>query len=124
MKKQEAIQKAYGEYSDTALELCDENGWIKAFDYYTYFPQDTEKERIDGYFCMRPKALHGIENNNGWLDLPTKEFLEYGFYFIKVKHPETLIEDICVHEIKDGAGIIPYAYAIKYKKIELKLPLY
>lgn len=124
MTKQETIQQAYGEYSDIALELCDENGWIKHFDYHTYFPQDTEKERVDGYFCMRPKSLQGIEDNNGWLDLPTKEFLEYGFYFVKVRIPLTKFEEIFVHEIKDGAGIIPYQYAIQYKKIELKLPLY
>ena len=45
MTKQEKIKEAYGIYSDLAFELCDENGWIKEFDYYLFFPRDKEQKR-------------------------------------------------------------------------------
>lgn len=73
--KQLKIKEAYGEYSEIALELCDENGWIKNFDYYTYFPQDNESKRIGNYDCKRPKSLEGIENNNGWIKIESEEDL-------------------------------------------------
>jgi len=134
MTKQETIQKAYGEeHWESVKDFVDENGRLKViWGHISFYPQyaklalaiKNSKIEFEGDYYARPKSLRGIEDNNGWLDLPTKELLEYGFYFVKVKHPETLIEDIFVHEIKDGAGIIPYAYAIQYKKIELKLPIY
>jgi len=58
-----------------------------------------------------------MEDNNGWKSLPTKDFLPHGWYWIKVKHPKTLVEDVFTYHLKDGAGIIPYAYATHYQEI-------
>ena len=79
-KKQEAIRKAYGEYADIALMLCDENGWIEQFDYFDYFPQDKEEKRIQGLLYQRPKSLAGIENNNGWVAIESDEDLPKDSY--------------------------------------------
>lgn len=75
MEKQKLLENAYGEYSDIALELCDENGWIKNFEYYSYFPQNRETKRIGSYLHSRPKSLSGIENNNGWTRIKSIEDL-------------------------------------------------
>lgn len=79
--KQECIAKAYGNYADIALELCDENGWIPLRSYYTYLPQNNQRSECGGF--IRPKSLQGIENNNGWIkiesedDLPKEDNGEY-----------------------------------------------
>jgi hypothetical protein len=43
--KEQKIKEAYGEYYDVALNLCDENGWIKSKDYYTFFDQSIKNCR-------------------------------------------------------------------------------
>lgn len=86
MTKEEKIDEAYGDYADIARELRDENGWIKHFDYCTYFPQHNEKKIIKDYLHKRPISLRGIENNNGWTKIETKEDLpEFGYYEVVVR---------------------------------------
>jgi len=76
MTKQEKIKQGYGIYSDIALGLCDENGWIKGSEYYTYFPQNKDKKiGIDEYIYFRPKSLQGIEDNNGWTKIESEKDL-------------------------------------------------
>lgn len=81
----------------------------------------------DGYFqnreeYYRPISLHGIETNNSWIKLPTKEFLSYGHYWIRVEHPETKVVDEFIFELNKGCGIIPYTYATHYQPITKPLP--
>ena len=83
--KQEAIKKAYGEYWENVKDYVDENGWIyfvrsNGFRLDGKIPQEVDS--YNGKF--RPKSLQGIENNNGWIKIESKDDLpkEEGNYFI------------------------------------------
>lgn len=86
MKKQKAIQKAYGELWEKAQNLVDENGFIPDaiciikdihFD-------NVEKRRLSDHFqwkrrisvlCCRPLILKGLETNNDWISVTEKDLL-------------------------------------------------
>jgi len=76
MTKEEKIKEAYGEYLDRFNpSLLD--GWST-----TCFSENIDKDIFDeedtgyfGYLRLRPKSLQGIENNNGWTKIETKEDL-------------------------------------------------
>lgn len=74
MTKLDTIKKAYGNYSDVALGLCDDDGWIRKQNYYTYFPQDIQKSDCGDF--LRPKSLKGIEDNNGWIKIESDNWLK------------------------------------------------
>lgn len=69
--KQEAIKKAYGEYSDTFKENIDNEGWIDAAWIENIEINIDIKAGFDRYGTestfIRPKSLAGIETNNGWI---------------------------------------------------------
>lgn len=82
--KQQVIQDAYGEYWNLLKDLVDENGWIQSKGEY-HFIEWEDIFQIDEYPLWgysgevincekwRPKALYGIENNNGWIKIESKE---------------------------------------------------
>lgn len=121
--KEIAVEKVYGDKYD-----WDENGWL----YYSVdehgesgyepFGEYDKRNEIDGSFEWRPISLRGLEDNNGWFILPTKKILPYGYYWVRVKQPTTLVEDEFIFHLKDGVGIIPYAYATHYQPIEKPQP--
>lgn len=47
--------KAYGASWHTAGLLCDEEGWIKWYEYNDRLPQNYKTKTIDGVVCYRPK---------------------------------------------------------------------
>lgn len=102
MTKQEKIKEAYGEFYDKVKNNIDDQGWCTMINESNEFVSPTcldlgmSREYYDnniegGYFSdsnthkWRPKSLHGIENNNGWIkieseaDLPkeTDHYLVY-----------------------------------------------
>jgi hypothetical protein len=47
--------KAYGASWHTAGLLCNEEGWIKWYEYDDRLPQNYKTKTIDGVVCHRPK---------------------------------------------------------------------
>lgn len=81
--KEEIIKEALGDkYIYNAI---DENGWSKRV--YDHKIIDTSFfdlwDMTDNIFCIRPKSLQGIENNNGWIKINSEDDLpkENGLYF-------------------------------------------
>lgn len=78
MNKEEKIKEAYGSNYDRFKNVIDEYGWNqkRIFNY-----QDLDYENFDyketghGIYISRPKSLRGIENNNGWIKIESKEQL-------------------------------------------------
>jgi len=65
-EKQEAIEKAYGEYWDKVKDYIDENGFVES----EHFPHGKIDADFGVYygelasdFYIRPKSLKGIEYN-------------------------------------------------------------
>lgn len=77
MTKSEVIKKAWGEYYEQFKNNIDENGFI----YYDNIPNYIVttpmfyQEYLNGASHFRPKSLQGIENNNGWIKIESKEDL-------------------------------------------------
>ena len=112
--KETKIKEAYGEYSDIALGLCGENGWIEKSKYYTYFPQDTQVSQY-GQF-KRPKSLQGIEDNNGWIRIESKEQLllldkeNEGFNMFFVKDKKGYISIDRLGKVRAGRWFSSYTH--------------
>ena len=82
--KQEAIKKAYGKYWEEVRRCIDEKGWCY-FNLKTYFKEDLIDSKVyRDKLLYRPKSLQGIENNNGWIRIESKEDLpkKNGSYFV------------------------------------------
>jgi hypothetical protein len=47
--------KAYGDSWHIAGLLCNEEGWIKWYEYNDRLPQNYKTKTIDGVVCYRPK---------------------------------------------------------------------
>ena len=74
MTKQEKIQEAYGKYWEVVYEYVDKNGWCSAYwKTKTYFQTEFTSEK------WRPKSLTGIEDNNGWIKIESKQNEEQYF---------------------------------------------
>ena len=103
--KKEAIKKAYGVYYETFKEEIDTNGWIGLSRYG--FEEDWDKEEkfdkmtSDIFFedsfedemrFFRPKSLNGIDDNEGWTRIESKDYLpkEDGLYFVFTKEKEVI----------------------------------
>ncbi|WP_126654081.1 hypothetical protein [Chryseobacterium aureum] len=78
MTKEDKIKDAYGEYY--IKDNIDEDGWSNtvAQGILNAIPCDA-KEMLIVYgnpeWWYRPKSLHGIENNNGWIKIESEEDL-------------------------------------------------
>jgi hypothetical protein len=54
-QKKELI-RIYGDNWHIAGQLCNEEGWIKWYEYHDRFPTNYKTKTIDGVVCYRPKA--------------------------------------------------------------------
>ena len=90
MEKEEVIQKGYGIFWDKLSEIqkrstLKNNGWLSVYSYNSFseelfldirdvFHTDDDffqsKRELNGnLISYRPKSLHGIEDNNGWIKI-------------------------------------------------------
>jgi hypothetical protein len=91
MNKQEKIQQAYSTAYESLSPYIDVNGWVRAANLHFYpevsLPFKTDMIVMDGRDWYRPKSLNGINDNNGWTkinsrnDLPKQEGM-YLFFTI------------------------------------------
>lgn len=54
-RKRELI-RIYGDNWCLAGRLCNEEGWIKWYEYHDRFPTNYKTKTIDGIVCYRPKT--------------------------------------------------------------------
>lgn len=81
MTKQEAIKNAYGDAWEKVAEYVDDNGWIGRdsvcpSDFNFGYPDDDIHIKTPAFerdYFWRPKALSGIEDNNGWIKIEDRE---------------------------------------------------
>lgn len=92
MTKQEAIEKAYGEYYFEFKDNIDENGWTNSvsqgmLNYITCDSKDMHIISGSPENWYRPMSLRGIENNNGWIRIESESDLpkQNGRYWIMSK---------------------------------------
>ncbi len=64
------------------------------------------------------KYFQGL--NEGWIKLPTKEFLVNGWYVFKTKHPENGKEGMALHEVTNGLHGFAYATCCKLIQSQTK----
>lgn len=57
-----------------------------------------------------------------WISLPPKELLKSGWYWFKLRHPVTEIENTIVVDLTKSNGLHGYAYATHCKYIPLPQP--
>jgi hypothetical protein len=90
MSKGEIIQKAWIEtqshINSEGVPNYNDDGWAKygGKQKSEYFKTLDEKEWL-GYWFYRPKSLDGIEDNNGWIEIDSKDDLpkeDIDCYFI------------------------------------------
>ena len=95
MTKEEKIQESYGKYWDTVKDYVDKNGWFNhGFEFenvpyledsFFYFTEFTRESRDS---TMRPISLTGIETNNRWVKIESKDDLpkeSYSIYHVITK---------------------------------------
>jgi hypothetical protein len=88
MTKQEAIERAYGEYWDKVKNNLTGMFWFKSREVLGDFANtaiskiypNIEWECLDNYhafFCyyFRPKSLKGLEDNKGWIKIESEDDL-------------------------------------------------
>jgi hypothetical protein len=121
MTKEGKIKEAYGEHWDLVKDYVERNGWITVSDLlHLKLPIakiiDCDIEDVRAY---RPKSLRGIENNNGWTKIETKEDLpEFGYYEVVVRSNGILTRATLDEKT-------PLVYYSHYQTIsELKPPLH
>jgi len=106
MTKQEKIQEAWVEMQShiesEGVPKYNDDGWAKygRKQESEWFKLFEEKEWL-GYLFYRPKSLQGIENNNGWIKIESKDDL-----------PK---EDCNIHIFKDNLTYVAF-YDSDYKE--------
>lgn len=68
MSKEEIIREAYGEYWEEIKEYVKDNGWCNCMVANKLALSGNQEDSDCGYY-VRPKALQGIEHNNGWIKI-------------------------------------------------------
>lgn len=88
MTKEEKIKKVYG---DLYHDKIDNNGWSEPhyinkgkYDKQAFDLADKGDDFLSPTLIIRPKLLRGLETNNGWTKIESKEELldHIGFYFL------------------------------------------
>ena len=102
MDKLEAIKNVYGEHWEKVKDYVDENGWISlnSLLHIKLNPNKFVPLEIDDEFTTtyRPKSLSGIESNNGWISILSKEDIknfQNEFCWVYFKSGE--LEKIYIH---------------------------
>lgn len=75
MTKQDVIKNAYGEHWEKVKDVVTNDGFIPNWHYVQYGILDCELKIMDGSLNYRPKTLQGIEDNNGWIKIESKNDL-------------------------------------------------
>ena len=86
MTRKEIIIKAWMDLNiETPFGICDKTGWVHGYfcngidDIINDYGDITDKIDYDidmsGVGKFRPKSLHGIENNNGWIKIENEKIL-------------------------------------------------
>lgn len=99
MTKQEIIQKAYGEYWDNLKDSVDENGYANLDNTFSYEDIGLELQDNENW---RPKSLKGIESNNGWIKIESKNDLpkEQTSNFVRLNNGQ-IIQSFYYGQISD-----------------------
>ena len=71
MTKEEKIKEAYGEYWEQLKPFIDCEGWMHRIDFPT--KHNIEIEEHSNQYHIRPKSLQGIEDNNGWIKIESRD---------------------------------------------------
>ena len=135
MTRKEIIIKTWMDLNiKTPFGICDKTGWVHGYfcngidDIINDYGDITDKIDYDidmsGVGKFRPKSLHEIENNNGWIKIESEKDLP------KEKGLKCLF--LCVHGnttyISDDVLEDPKSFANKYShwrlKYEIKAPIY
>jgi hypothetical protein len=91
MTKEEIIKNAYVQYWDKVKNNVDENGWCDGSYNLTYLDlelnmDDCEFLNFDSSDIWRPISLKGIDDNNGWIKIESKDDLpNCGNYWVVYK---------------------------------------
>lgn len=72
--KQTAIEAAYGEYWNDVKDFVDENGWCTAC-HSVRREINKDFTELKSWEKWQPESLKGIETNNGWIRIESKEDL-------------------------------------------------
>jgi hypothetical protein len=94
MDMQEVIKQAYGEHWDKVCEYVDDKGWCVGFWNICEKLNGISKPKSQGT-KWRPKSLQGIEDNNGWIKIESKEDLPKeieGYWYVVLKGKVNIIE--------------------------------
>ena len=111
MTRKEIIIKAWMDLNiETPFGICDKTGWVHGYfcngidDIINDYGDITDKIDYDidmsGVGKFRPKSLHGIENNNGWIkiesieDLPKENGLKCLFLNKNNMHTTYISDDV------------------------------
>ena len=111
MTRKEIIIKAWMDLNiETPFGICDKTGWVHGYfcngidDIINDYGDITDKIDYDidmsGVGKFRPKSLHGIENNNGWVkiesieDLPKENGLKCLFLNKNNMHTTYISDDV------------------------------
>ncbi len=89
LARQKAIEEAWGAEYKHCKRFLDKDGWltINSARISDYPYQGFDHFTTIGDARVRPKSLHGLEDNNGWNKILTSEDLpkEDGNYFVLAK---------------------------------------
>ena len=88
MTRKEIIIKAWMDLNiETPFGICDKTGWVHGYfcngidDIINDYGDITDKIDYDidmsGVGKFRPKSLHGIENNNGWVKIGEDNLIHF-----------------------------------------------
>jgi len=92
MTKQDKIREAYGIHWEEVKDQVDENGWLDGKGNHKGLVGLTMKvyDPYDSKYCYwkRPVSLSGIENNNGWIKIESKQDLpsKKGLYMVCINN--------------------------------------
>ena len=139
MTKKEIIIKAWMDLNiETPFGICDKTGWVHGYfcngidDIINDYGDITDKIDYDidmsGVGKFRPKSLHEIENNNGWVkieseeDLPKEDVMYRLGFFIS---SDKFYQDSNLYSLKTALCALKESYYTHYQQIpEFKLPIF
>ena len=133
MTKEEKIKEAYIEvFGEKRIRsimnyVYKENGFIVGF-VLLDLKLDIKSEKLERKFngvvySYRPKSLHGIENNNGWIKIESeKDLPERGYYEVIERATGKPLRASLNNEF--GTLILVHYYSHYQPIIDIDLPLY
>jgi len=113
MTKQEKIQEAYGKYYPQLKDYIDENGWSSNWNNFasveTILFEKEDIEKSQGKW--RLKFLQGIESNNGWIKIESKDDLpKYGYYEVILRGNNNHSRASLCRDFNEKSQLIHYSH--------------